>query len=154
VEHKTVRLALVAALASGTTHAEPIAKNAFSIIDGDTIRVAGASAPTRLVGFNTPETDPNQMRCAAEGPLGLRATARLQELILRARTVDLAMVPCSCPPGTQGTPACDNGRSCGVLRVDGRDVGAILISQGLAAPLVCGPTRCPPTPRPWCQAGG
>jgi endonuclease YncB( thermonuclease family) len=137
-------------VAGAAAQAEPIAKGAFTIVDGDTIRV-GTAERTRLVGFNAPETDPAQVRCAAERPLGVRATARLQVLVLRARAVDLTMVRCSCPPSTEGTPACNAGRSCGVLRVDGRDVGPILISEGLAAPLACGLTSCPPTPRPWCR---
>jgi hypothetical protein len=36
------------------------------------------------------------------------------------------------------------------LTANGRDVGAILISEGLAVPFVCGATRCPPKPHPWC----
>lgn len=32
----------------------------------------------------------------------------------------------------------------------GRDVGDILIAEGLAVPFVCGPTRCPKKPHPWC----
>jgi hypothetical protein len=47
--------------------------------------------------------------------------------------------------------ACNHGRACGTLRSNGRDVGAILIAEGLAVPFVCGATSCPKTPRPWCQ---
>jgi len=35
-------------------------------------------------------------------------------------------------------------------KANGRDVGGILISKNLAVPFVCGQTRCPPTPKPWC----
>jgi hypothetical protein len=38
-----------------------------------------------------------------------------------------------------------------VLKANGRDVGSILISEGLAVPFHCRGTGCPPTPRPWCQ---
>ena len=58
----------------------------------------------------------------AEVPLGRRATDRLRSLIYSARTVDLTRVPCSCPPGTEGTDRCNHSRSCGILRVDGKDV--------------------------------
>jgi hypothetical protein len=36
------------------------------------------------------------------------------------------------------------------LKSRGRDVGTILMEEGLAVPFVCGATRCPKTPRPWC----
>jgi hypothetical protein len=35
--------------------------------------------------------------------------------------------------------------------VNGKDVGAILIAEGLAVSFVCRSTRCPATPRPWCR---
>ena len=41
-------------------------------------------------------------------------------------------------------------RDCGTLKSRGSDVGAILMEEGLAVPFVCGATRCPKTPRPWC----
>lgn len=103
---------------------------------------------TRLVGFNAPET--YNARCAKESELGQRATARLVELVATS-DLDFVKVPCACKPGTEGTDACNYGRSCGILRADGRDVGEILISEGLAVPFACGPTRCPRTPRPWCD---
>lgn len=120
----------------------------FSVTDGDTIRVYGDSKGTRLVGFNTPETF--RARCDRELELGNRATKRLKELVASSR-VELRKVPCACEPGTEGTDACNFGRSCGILLTDGRDVGQILISEGLAVPFSCGPTSCPPLPRPWCD---
>lgn len=56
----------------------------------------------------------------------------------------------SCKPGTEGTDKCNYGRSCGALKVDGKDVGQTLIAEGLAVPFVCGRNGCPPTPSPWC----
>jgi hypothetical protein len=70
---------------------------------------------------------------------------------VRGGDLDFTFVACSCPTGTQGTLLCNYGRACGVLRAGGRDVGEILIAEGLAVPFVCGATRCPPTPRPWCR---
>jgi endonuclease YncB( thermonuclease family) len=121
----------------------------FTITDGNTVRIRGARTGTRLVGFNTPETF--RPRCDAGLALGERATARLEELVRSSDLVELRLVPCACRPGTEGTDACNFGRSCGVLTVDGRDVGDILISEGLAARFQCGRTSCPPTPRPWCE---
>ncbi|ESZ08705.1 membrane protein [Mesorhizobium sp. L2C089B000] len=126
---------------------KPLARSQFTITDGDTIRLNGAAKGTRLVGFNAPESI--EPRCDAEGDLGRRAKARLKELAAAAK-LELKMVPCSCPPGTEGTGACNYGRSCGSLFADGRDVGDVLVSEGLAVPFVCGSTSCPPTPRPWC----
>ena len=122
-------------------------RNDFSITDGDTIRINGEGKGMRLVGFNTPETI--EPRCAEERALGQQAKARLRQLVSKGR-LSLERVQCSCKPGTQGTNTCNYGRSCGVLRVDGRDVGDILISEGLAARFICGARSCPPTPRPWC----
>lgn len=119
----------------------------FTVTDGDTIRIHGERKGTRLVGFNAPETF--KPRCTKELDLGKRATARLKELVATS-TVEVEIVPCACKPGTQGTDACNFGRSCARLRVDRRDVGQILIAEGLAVPFTCGPTSCPPLPRPWC----
>jgi endonuclease YncB( thermonuclease family) len=130
--------------------AEPIAPDDLRVIDGDTIRVFHQQPNVRLVGFNAPET--RRAECEAEQVLGARATRRLRELV-RAGDLDFEYVACSCPARTQGTFGCNYGRDCGTLKVGGRDVGAILIEEGLATPFVCGPTRCPRTPRPssWCQ---
>lgn len=119
----------------------------FTITDGDTIRLNNGT-PVRLIGFNTPEKyDP---MCSNEAKLGNRASERLRELVGQANSTNVSLVACSCKPGTAGTKICNYGRSCGKLEVDGRDVGQILISEGLAVPFVCGATGCPPTPRPWC----
>jgi endonuclease YncB( thermonuclease family) len=118
----------------------------FSITDGDTIKM-GDGTRVRLVGFNTPEKF--EPLCERERALGVKASIRLVELVSSGKST-VTRVPCSCKPGTEGTNKCNFGRSCGILRVDGRDVGQTLISEGLAVPFVCGATGCPPTPRPWC----
>lgn len=128
--------------------AAPISADDIRVIDGDTIRVHHQRPDVRLVGFNAPET--RRARCAAEEELGAKATRRLRDLV-RAGNLDLQIVPCACRPGTEGTDACNYGRRCGILKAGGRDVGSILIAEELAAPFQCGPTRCPRTPRPWCQ---
>ncbi|MGO8377312.1 thermonuclease family protein [Rhizobium ruizarguesonis] len=120
---------------------------AFTVTDGDTVHVVGERAGTRLVGFNTPEKFSPQ--CEYERKLGERASSRLKELV-RSPNLQLTKVPCACPANSEGTDACNHGRSCGVLKVDGRDVGQILIGEGLAVPFICEGNRCPRTPRPWC----
>jgi endonuclease YncB( thermonuclease family) len=145
---KTYALTLAAlALATTPVGAEPIASADIYIIDGDGIRVRNQSPSIRLVGFNAPETW--KPACEAERQLGDKATRRLRELVHSGK-LDLTYVACSCPPGTEGTPNCNYGRKCGVLRANSRDVGVILIAEGLAVPFVCGATSCPRTPRPWC----
>jgi endonuclease YncB( thermonuclease family) len=127
--------------------AEPIDASDIRVIDGDTIRVYHQQPNVRLVGFNAPET--RHAACTVEAELGARATRRLRDLI-RASNLDFVYVRCSCPEATQGTFACNYGRDCGTLKAIGRDVGAILIEEGLAVPFVCSGDRCPRTRRPWC----
>lgn len=118
----------------------------FNVVDGDTLRVGGETF--RLHGYNTPETG-REARCAHERDLADRAATRLRSLIGAAGTAALTPIACACRPGTEGTSECNYGRSCGSLQVDGRDVGSILISEGLARPYACGPTGCPRRHR-WC----
>ncbi|GAA0308101.1 thermonuclease family protein [Rhodovulum strictum] len=120
----------------------------IQVVDGDTIRVPGDSRRVRLVGFNTPEVF--SPRCERERQLGIRATERLREMLKGAARIEFQRVACACPPGTEGTSACNFGRICGSLHVDGRDVGDVLISEGLAARYRCGPYSCPRAPGDWC----
>ena len=142
-------LALLLALATSTARVEPIEPGDVYVIDGDTINVFHVQPNVRLVGFNAPES--SNAACEAERQLGVRATQRLLELV-RAGHLDFQYVECSCPAKTQGTRFCNYGRDCGTLKSRGRDVGAILIEEGLAVPFICGATSCPKTPRPWCGA--
>jgi endonuclease YncB( thermonuclease family) len=128
--------------------AAPIETEDVRVIDADTIRVYRKRPDVRLVGFNAPET--RRAKCSAERELGNQATRRVRELVL-AGSLDFDFVPCACAPGTEGTDACNYGRQCGVLKSNGRGIGEILIVEKLAVPFVCGTTRCPPTPRPWCE---
>jgi len=144
---KMIRPATGMLLLSTVAIAEPIDPSDIRVIDGDTIRVYHQQPNVRLVGFNAPET--RHAECPAEFELGSRATRRLRDLI-RGGNLDFIYVRCSCPPATQGTFACNYGRDCGTPKSNGRDVGAILIEEGLAVPFVCGATHCPKTPRPWC----
>lgn len=83
---------------------------------------------------------------------GAKAKAALSFIVEPPAKLDLSIVPCSCRPGTEGTPACNYGRQCGVLTVGGVDVAPVMIAAGFAVPYHCGPTRCPKLPRPWCDA--
>lgn len=88
------------------------------VIDGDTIN--HGDDRYRLVGFDTPETYKPQ--CAAEKALGLKAKIRLTELIQTARHINLEIED----------DVDRHGRFLAVGRVGGHDVGATLISEGLA----------------------
>lgn len=118
------------------------------VIDGDTISLDDGRPNIRLVGFNAPEAS-SRARCDAERQKGEAAKQRLRELVSNGRS-DFHQVACSCPLGTEGTDACNFGRRCGTLRVNGVDVGSTLINEGLAVRFVCGATSCPALPRPWC----
>jgi len=88
--------------------------------------------------------------CDAERHKGEAAERRLRELVSSGSPA-FQQIACSCKSATEGTNACNFGRRCGTLQVNGVDVGATLISEGLAVRFVCGATSCPKLPRPWCR---
>jgi endonuclease YncB( thermonuclease family) len=136
--------AFLSKLVNGETFVST-AEPSISVIDGDTIRTERGIY--RLVGFDTPESD-TLARCERERTLAAAATKRLRELVSSGAVI-LQTIPCACSPGTEGTQACNFGRACGVLKTEGRDVGSILISEGLARPYICGRTGCPRR-KTWC----
>ena len=138
------RLTFVLLFVSSIANASPLDPGQIEVLDGDTIRVAGETF--RLVGFDAPET--YRAQCPSERELGNRATFRLRQHVAEGG-LDLERIACACRSGTEGTPRCNYGRSCGVLRVHGQDVGAMLIAEGLARAFVCGRTSCPAR-EPWC----
>jgi len=125
---------------------DPRPSSPIDIVDGDTVRYEGSTY--RLVGFDTPERG-DRARCDDERQRAERATQRLRSLI---STGDprLTRVACACRAGEEGTSRCNYGRLCGTLTVGGRDVGQILIGEGLAHAYVCGGTSCPKR-RTWCD---
>jgi endonuclease YncB( thermonuclease family) len=124
----------------------PIEPGRIEVIDGDTIKVG--TTVYRLVGFDTPEAGANA-RCELERTLAANATWRLRQLVAGGG-LDVERVACACPHGTEGTRRCNYGRLCGVLRARGREVGAILIAEGLARPYICGAQSCPRR-ESWCN---
>lgn len=154
-----ISISLLAGLVAASTFGSPapalpvieiasqFSSQSFTVTDGDTIRLDDGTR-VRLNGFNAPESrDP---QCDREAILGNRAKERLEELSATGST-KVYQVRCACKPGTEGSNKCNYGRSCGVLTINGRDVGQILISEGLAVAFICSGDRCPRTPRPWCQ---
>jgi endonuclease YncB( thermonuclease family) len=140
---------LLAAGAAGVQHvgADFIDSRRLPVIDGDTIKVDGKTI--YLAGFVAPEMQ--DARCAAERSLGIKATRRMRDLIL-AGGLDYSPAVCSCRATTLGRWFCNFGRACGTLKANGRDVGDILIEEGLAVPYSCGAAGCPKAPQPWCKS--
>ena len=89
------------------------------VIDGDTIRYGGDKV--RLAGIDTPEIF--SPKCEYEKTLGERAKLRLLEL-LNSGSVDVVRA---------GQRNKDRyGRLLRIVEVDGRSVGDVLVSEGLA----------------------
>ena len=104
----------------------------IEVIDGDTVRQGSVS--WRLMGYDCAETV--YARCPSERARGDAATRRLRQLLAGAKKVDLI-----------ADRQIDRyGRQLGHLRVDGRDVGAILVREGLCVPYAGRGQR-----RDWCS---
>jgi micrococcal nuclease len=86
------------------------------VIDGDTFSMGGQRI--RVAGIDAPETHPP--RCMEEARLGLAATQKLREL-LGSGTVTVS-----------GTIRDKYAREVREVRVNGQDVGAAMISAGVA----------------------
>jgi hypothetical protein len=100
---------LVRVLIPYTAGADPIAPGDVYVVDGDT-----------LIDFDAPELG-GHAHCGIERMLAARAVKRLRQIIKIGEELDLQLVECSCHPGTEGTRACNWGRACGYLTVDGRE---------------------------------
>lgn len=92
----------------------------YIVVDGDTIK-APYGVTYRLLGYDTPET--RFAKCDAERDLGLAAKERLEQLLEQGEVRVLES-------GREDR----YGRSLASVTVDGRDVGDILIHEGLARP--------------------
>ena len=88
---------------------------AQTITDGDTLKIGGTTY--RLWGIDAPES---KQDCADGWPAGRMATTRLQALI-SGRKVDC-----------QEKDRDRYGRIVAICRTSGEDLGAILVSEGLA----------------------
>lgn len=89
------------------------------VVDGDTLWNNGVKI--RIADIDTPEI--SQPRCAAENALGERATVRLMELVNAAPFDMLAW---------HSRDEDRYGRKLRVLVRDGRSLGDMLVSEGLA----------------------
>lgn len=107
---------------------------ALAVIDGDTVAAGGERI--RIANIDAPEI--YRARCDAERRLALVAKHRLAEL--------LATGPVEIHRGDPGTGRMRDrhGRTLATLSIDGRDVGEIMIAEGIARPWEG-------RRRPWCE---
>lgn len=106
------------------------------VVDGDAVEDTRTGTVYRLENIDTPETG-DRARCNAERALGARASEAARSLISNAIAVDLH------PTGRTDS----YGRVIALLTLDGRDLGEILIADGLARPWRG-------RREPWCDARG
>ncbi len=133
-------------LLAPTAQADPVAPSEIEVVDGGTIRVHGNVM--HIVGIDTPKLG-QSAHCGLERMLAARAVSRLRQIIRSGSEIAVEKVGCSCRPGSRGATTCNDQQDCGVLTVDGADVGDILVAENLAHPHACGSDECP-RPKPWC----
>lgn len=109
--------AALLALAVPAARAEIVPGSSIRIVDGDTVRLGRERI--RLLGPDAPEIR-DHAHCPAERAAGRRAAARLGQ-ILRGHPVDIER---------RGQD--EYHRTLAILTVDGRNVGAQMIAEGLA----------------------
>ncbi|WP_282170923.1 thermonuclease family protein [Ruegeria atlantica] len=114
-----------------TKRTETLSASEVIAVDGDTID--HGDDRYRLVGFDAPETF--RAQCEAEKALGLKTKDRLTEIIQANGYVELEI-----------EPELDKyGRFLAIARAGGKQVGSILISEGLARPYSGGKRQA------WCS---
>jgi endonuclease YncB( thermonuclease family) len=109
------RVLLAWILTAGLVLSHPVA------VDGDTVRDGGERY--RVANLDAPETG-RRARCPAEATAGAAAQAEAVRLISTARRVEAH------PTGRRDR----YGRVVAYIEIDGVDLGARLIEQGLARP--------------------
>jgi micrococcal nuclease len=112
-------------------HSQPNTSDKTCIVDGDTLWLAGVNL--RLKDYDTPESRTNICGSFTEIDLANAATDRLQDL-LNGNQWEIETF------GMDGT----GKRRLATIRIEGEDVGDILIHEGLAR-------RWPDGPEFWCN---
>lgn len=108
----------------------------WRVIDGDTFEDLDTGDRYRLENIDTPETG-SRARCTAERQLGDRATRQARALITNANSLDV-----------RRTGRIDRyDRIIAFIEIDGRDLGELLIADGLARPWRG-------RREPWCDESG
>lgn len=109
---------------------------AYRVVEGDTLQIAATGETIRAASHEAPAI--SYAACAAERTLGQQSLARAIELV--------------CKPGAdvavEREPVRDvYGRVTAHIRIDGQDLGALLIAERLARPYD-GRWQ----PKPWCKS--
>jgi endonuclease YncB( thermonuclease family) len=134
----------VLVLASAMARAEPIAVDDIVVKDGDSIRARGFDF--RMIGYDTPESWTRRRKVGPdERAVAMIATQRLQEL-LYSGSLDLTEFPCSCSARQRREGSCNHRRKCGLLTLNGKNIGDTLIAEGLAVPFQCSRSKCQKMP--------
>lgn len=102
--------------------ASAIAVGTVTVTDGDTLTVGGERI--RIANIDTPEIQRSQ--CDAERRLGLVAKRRLAQLVGEGGITIKRGDPAT------GRQTDRHGRTLALISVNGRDVGRVLIAEGLA----------------------
>lgn len=111
-----------------------IALTLTAVVDGDTVSISGERI--RVANIDAPELHRGQ--CDAEKRLAAVAKARMTELLSAGEIVVHVGDPAT------GRTRDRHGRTLATITVDGRDVGEIMIGEGLARPWEG-------KRRPWCE---
>lgn len=134
-----LKLILSAAILLATVSVADAQRRTIRVIDGDTIKASNLRATVRIAGYDSPEIRKDirsGYRCEKELELGLRAKAKLEELVTPPNVVVV-----------KRTRAFDEyGRRLAVVTINGHDVANIMVDQGMAREWGPGMTR----PK-WCE---
>ena len=101
------------------------------VLDGDTIEYKAPFLPAplkpvlkiRVLGIDTPEKG-HRAQCPEEAALALKASALTKQAVKEAKTIELQL---------EGWDKF-GGRVLGYVLIDGKNLGDMLIAQGLARP--------------------
>ena len=118
----------------GTSASETFDGRSAVVVDGDTIAVGRERI--RILNIDAPES--HEPRCDRELVAGLKAEERLAQLV-RVEAVSVAR---------DGKDR--YGRTLATLSAGGRDIGTVLIAEGLALPWQDGPQARAARIRHWC----
>lgn len=139
-----IRSILVFVLLMSSAWAEPVSVSDIRVKDGDTIYYKDVEY--RMVGYDTPEFQTRRRKVGPDERAVARiATERFAEL-LNSGPLDLTEVECACSAKARREGTCNYGRKCGLLMLNGKNIGDALIAEELAVPFRCSQSRCQKMP--------
>lgn len=132
----TLAFALASHALDRSGEAEAAPPRHYFAVDGDTLLHRGSGQRYRIANIDTPEIG-RSARCAAERRLGETARRRVRDHLAAARALRVE------PTGRTD----DYGRIVARVVIDGRDLGTMLIAEGVAR-------TWQGRRQPWCDASG